>query len=173
MTAEDMAQLKAELEFLKVEGRKKVREDLAVARSFGDLSENAEYDEAKRSHSTLEGKIADLERMLQRVEVVTEIDHSKVAAGALVVVMDLKDHEEMLFSVQSSANMSSDLDAIPVTPESPIGKGLMAKTIHDEVEIETPMGTHKYKIVSISYPGRGGAKGKNGDTDEDMLVDLE
>jgi transcription elongation factor GreA len=150
MTAEDHARLRAELHHLKTNARRKVRQDLAHARSFGDFSENAELDEAKRDHATLEGRIKQLEDMLERVEVVETAGMEHVAVGATVRALDLEADEELLFAV--GLNGAADRGAIQITPDSPLGKGFMGKGVDEEVEVQTPAGARRYRIVEISFP---------------------
>jgi transcription elongation factor GreA len=151
MTPENFERLRAELESLQTTERRRIREDLAHAMSFGDFSENAELDEAKRAHSALEGRIAQLEKMISRAEVIDLTQSDQVSVGATVIAADLGTSEEICFLVGVGGH--DDGDAIVVTPDSPVGRGLMGKCTQDEVEVETPMGKQRYKILSIEYPG--------------------
>jgi transcription elongation factor GreA len=149
MTADEVERLRAELEELKSGGRRLVREEMAKAMSYGDFRENAELDEAKRAHAMLEGRIVDLTQMLGRAEVVAPGNGSCVTVGATVVVCDLETMEEDCLSVGVSP--ASDPSGIPVTADSPMGRALMGKNVLDEVEVQTPSGTRRYKIVSLTW----------------------
>jgi transcription elongation factor GreA len=150
MTPENYQRLCAELEKLQTTERRQIREDLAHAMSFGDFSENAELDEAKRAHSTLEGRIAQLERMISRAEVIDLTDTDRVTVGATVIAADLGTMEEICFQVGVGSH-HDDCDTIVVTPDSPVGRGLMGKRAEDEVEVETPVGKQRYRILSIEF----------------------
>ena len=154
MTAEDVARLHAELEGLKTEGRRRIRKDLAKALSFGDFRENAELDEAKRAHGILEGRIADLVQLLGRAEVVEPGDEARVAVGATVVASDLETQEEICLRV-GVAGISETAGSL-VTPDSPVGRALMGKAVSDEIEVQTPSGARRYRILSVTFPAREG-----------------
>lgn len=149
MTAEDLKRLRSELDFLKTQERPRIREELAHARSFGDFSENAELDEAKRDYSTLEGRIAQLEATLSRVVVIDTSEMDQVAVGASVVVLDLSGKLEFRFNVRTSG--ADPAEGIVVTPDSPIGKGLIGKRVDDEVQVTTPAGMRAYRILAVEF----------------------
>ncbi len=149
MTAQELERLRAELERLKTEGRRRTREELRRARSFGDFRENAEFEEAKRTQATLEGRIAELENVIGRAQVIEGAAADCVAVGALVVASDMETHEEMRFSLRAPGTEGPD--AIPVTPDSPIGRSLMGKRPGELVEVETPSGTRRYQVMSVSF----------------------
>jgi transcription elongation factor GreA len=152
MTAEEIERLRAEMEDLKTQGRRRVREELAKALSYGDFTENAELDEAKRARAMLEGRIADLTQILGRAEVVVPGSGSCVTAGATIVACDLETMEEICLSVGLSA--ASEPAGRLVTPDSPMGRALMGKSVSDEVEVQTPSGTRRYRILSLTFPTR-------------------
>jgi transcription elongation factor GreA len=149
MTADEIERLRAELEELKSQGRRRVREDMAKAMSYGDFRENAELDEAKRARAMVEGRIVDLTQILGRAEVVAPGNSSSVTVGATVVVCDLETTEEACFSIGSSPE--SEPKGIAVTADSPMGRALMGKSVPDEIEVETPSGTRRYRIVSLTW----------------------
>jgi transcription elongation factor GreA len=151
MTAKEIARLRAELEHLKTVGRRRAREELVRARSYGDFRENAEFEEAKRAQAVLEGRIAELEDILGRAQVAESSGASRVAVGATVVVCDLESADELRFAVLASGQPEEG--EIAATPDSPMGRALMGKGPSDEVEVETPSGKHRYRIVSVSFPG--------------------
>jgi transcription elongation factor GreA len=150
MSAEEMGRLRAELEHLKTTGRRRAREELVRARSYGDFRENAEFAEAKRAQAVLEGRIAELEGILGRAQVVESGTDSRVAVGATVVVRDLEAAEEIRFTVRATGH--TEPGATVVTPDSPMGRALMGKSPSDEVEVQTPSGKHRYAILSVSFP---------------------
>lgn len=150
MSAEEIGRLRAELEHLKTIGRRHAREELVKARSYGDFRENAEFAEAKRAQAVLEGRIAELGDILGRAQVAESGAASRVAAGAMVVVLDLEAAEEICFTMRATGH--SESGAILVTPDSPMGRALMGKSPSDEVEVEAPSGTHRYRILSVSFP---------------------
>ena len=154
MSAEEIGRLRAELEHLKTAGRRRAREELVRARSYGDFRENAEFAEAKRAQAMLEGRIAELGGILGRAEVAESGTTSRVAVGATVVVLDLEAAEEICFTVRASGH--SESGATLVTPDSPMGRALMGKSLSDEVEVEAPSGKHRYRILSVSFPGTPG-----------------
>lgn len=150
MSAEEIGRLREELEHLKTTGRRRAREELVKARSYGDFRENAEFGEAKRAQAVLEGRIAELEGILGRAQVVESGTASRVAVGATVVVSDLDAAEEIRFTVRATADPGPG--ATVVTPDSPMGRALMGKSPSDEVEVETPSGKHRYRILSVWFP---------------------
>ena len=149
MTADEIERLRAELEELKSHGRRRIREELAKALSYGDFTENAELDEAKRARAMLEGRITDLTQILGRAEVVIPGSGSCVTAGATIVACDLETMEEICFSIGLSP--ASELAGLPVTPDSPMGRALMGKSVLDEVEVQTPSGKRRYRILSLTW----------------------
>lgn len=155
MSEEQLARLRAELARMKSEERKQIRVDLAHARAFGDFNENAELDEAKRAHAALEGKIAQLEKIIARAEVIDATEPDRVSVGAKVIAADLGTQEELHFSIGSGG--LEDPEAIVVTPDSPLGRGLMGLRAQEEVEVETPVGKQRYKILAVEFPGNDGA----------------
>ena len=149
MTAEELELLRSELEQLKTEGRRKSRADLAKALSFGDYSENAELDEAKRAHGMLEGRIADLTLLLGRAELVEPGADSCVTVGTVVTAVDLETMESLCFRVGVSGDGQGE--EVSVSPDSPVGRALMGKSVSDEIEVQTPSGTSRYRIASLRF----------------------
>ena len=153
MTAEEFARLEAELERMKTEGRRQSRDDLKRARAYGDFKENAEFEQAKREQAALEGRILELEETIGRAQVAEATEAGGVAVGATVVVSDLETTREICFSVRATG--PCDPGAILVTPQSPIGRSLMGKRVQDDVEVETPSGTRRYRILSVEFVTKG------------------
>jgi len=149
MTYEGVKKLEEELDYLKTIKRVEIKEKIKVARSFGDLSENAEYDEAKNEQAFVEGRIATLENMLKNASVVDEADIStdKVGVGSVVKVKDYEFDEVVDFSIVGSAE--SNPAEFKISNESPVGKSLMGKKIGEIVEVPTPDGVFKYEILDI------------------------
>ena len=148
VTVEGLQKLKDELEFLKVTKRKEIAEALKQAKAFGDLSENSEYDEAKNEQAEVERHIAELEDILENVEIIkTSGKRNRVTVGASVKVYDFELEEEQTYTIVGSTE--SDPFANKISDESPIGKALLTKKPGEEVEAETPAGAVKMKILEI------------------------
>ena len=150
MTREGYDKLKKELEHLKTAKRREIAEDIAKARAFGDLKENAEYDAAKNNQAMNEKRIADHEERLANVQFIddTKIPKDQVFIGATVLLRDLKNQEEFSYSIvpQDEANF----DEGKISVGSPIAKGLLGLKVGDTTEIKIPAGTLKYKVLKIS-----------------------
>lgn len=149
MTYEGVKKLEEELDFLKTIKRVEIKEKIKVARSFGDLSENAEYDEAKNEQAFTEGRILQLENMLKNAVIIDESDIStdKVSVGSVVKVKDYEFEEEMYLSIVGSAE--ADPIENKISNESPVGKALIGKKVGDIVEVPVPDGVSKYEILEI------------------------
>jgi transcription elongation factor GreA len=146
LTQEGLDKLKKELEYLKKQGRIEVAEQLKEAISFGDLSENAAYDEAKDNQAAVEGKILDLERMISSAKVITETDNKGwVQIGSHVTIKQGSDEEKYYIVGEEEANPMENR----ISFKSPLGQALMDKPKGAEVDIKTPKGSLKYKILKI------------------------
>lgn len=150
VTDEGLKKLEQELEELKTIKRKEVAEKIKVARSFGDLSENSEYDEAKNEQAFVESRIATLEAMLKVARVVDESDLStdQVGVGSKVKVLNVTKNKEVVYSIVGSTE--SDPLAGKISDESPIGKALVGAKIGDEVSAEVPAGVLTFKVLEIT-----------------------
>ncbi len=150
LTDEGLAKLEQELENLKTVRRQEVAEKIKVARGFGDLSENAEYDAAKEEQAHIEARIVQLEKMLKNAKVIDqdEIDLNKVSIGTRVKVYDEDFEEEMEYSIVGSTE--ADPDLFKISDESPVGRALIGRNIGETVDVETPGGIVKLKILSIN-----------------------
>lgn len=150
VTHEGLTKLEQELEQLKTVKRKEVAEKIKVALSFGDLSENSEYDEAKNEQAMVEARINELEAMLKNVKVLDEDDVStdKVSIGSKVVVKDLEFNEEEKYYLVGSTE--ADPMQGKISDESPIGAAIMGKSVGDIVEVDAPGGMFKLEIIEIS-----------------------
>ncbi|MEG0221943.1 MAG: transcription elongation factor GreA [Clostridia bacterium] len=141
--------LEADLEYLKGEKRMEVAERIKTAIEFGDISENSEYDDAKEEQAQLESKIIELENTLKMAKVVDEdqISIKTVGVGVTVTLQDYEYDEEVQYSIVGSTEV--DLAAGKISNESPVGKAIIGKKKGDVVEVETPAGIAKYKILTI------------------------
>ncbi|MBQ9673738.1 MAG: transcription elongation factor GreA [Ruminococcus sp.] len=150
LTAEGLKKLEEELEVLKGEKRSEIAEKIKVARSYGDLSENSEYDDAKNEQAILEARIADIEATLKNAVILdeSEINNDKVHVGSFVKVVNLNLNKEMTLKIVGS-NESNPRE-LKISDESPVGIGLLGKQVDDVAEIETPGGTVAYKVLEIS-----------------------
>ena len=126
-----------------------IAEKLKVARSFGDLSENSEYDEAKNEQAKIEARIVELEKMLENVSVIDEnINTDVVTVGANVVVLDVEYDEELTYRIVGSAEANPMQGYL--SDDSPVGSALLGAKVGEEVIATTPAGELKFKIISIS-----------------------
>lgn len=151
LTVEGLQKLEEELEYLKTIKRKEVAEKIKEARGFGDLSENAEYDEAKNEQNQVESRIIDLENMLKNAVVIDqdEVEIDKVGIGTRVKVYDVEFDEEIEYSIVGSTE--ADPDKNKISDESPVGKAILGKKAGDEVEVSTPTGAcFVLKILEIN-----------------------
>lgn len=149
LTDEGLKKLEEELEYLKTQKRKEVAEKIKHARGFGDLSENSEYDEAKDEQAKVELRIVELEKMLKNAKVIddSEINLDVVSVGTKLKIYDFEYDEELEYSIVGSTE--ADPSKGRISDESPIGKALLGKKTDDIVDIETPGGVIKVKILSI------------------------
>ena len=149
LTEEGLKRLEEELEVLKGEKRKEIAEKIKVARSYGDLSENSEYDDAKNEQAILEARIADIEASLKNAVLIdeSEINNDKVHVGSTVVIKNIATDKEMTIRIVGSNE--SNPKEMKISDESPIGMGLIGKVVDDVAEIETPGGVVAYKVIEI------------------------
>ena len=142
MTAEGKAQLEAELDSLKTEGRIDIAEKLKVARSYGDLSENSEYDEAKS-----EARINELEYQLEHAEIIGATEKGSVSMGSKVTVLRKSDDVRATYEIVgfSQSNPAEG----KISDESPVGRALMGAKIGETVTVEAPIGNIDYLIEEI------------------------
>lgn len=150
LTQEGYDNLEKELEYLKTEKRGEIAERIKVALGFGDLSENSEYDEAKTAQAENEGKIAELENKLRYAKIIdeSEIDTKTVQVGNAVKLYDEEFKEEVTYTIVGSTEV--DLAQGRISNESPIGTALMGRKKGETIEVNTPAGIAKYKILSIT-----------------------
>ena len=149
MTKEGKQKLELELENLKTVKRKEVVERIKIARSFGDLSENSEYDSAKEEQAFVEGRITTLENMIRNAKIIedSELDTDTVTLGKTVTFVELPDGDEESYSIVGSAE--ADPFEGKISNDSPIARSLMGKKIGEEVTVQTPGGEMNVRIISI------------------------
>ena len=149
MSQERYDEIKEELHYLETVREKEVSELIKEARSFGDLSENSEYDEAKTEQGKLYSKIAELKALIEKAEIIekTEMDRGTVALSSRIRLLDLDENEELEYQIVGSqeANPMSGR----ISDESPIGRGLLGHKVGETVTIEAPAGEMKFTILSV------------------------
>jgi len=150
LTYEGLKEREQELEYLKTEKRKEISEKIKVALGFGDLSENAEYDEAKNEQAEVELKIVRLEKMLKNAKIIDEEDISTdvVSMGIKVKVLDVDLDEEEIYNIVGSEE--ADPMNNRISDESPVGKAILGAKIGDTVVVNSPNGEFELKILEIS-----------------------
>ena len=149
LTPEGYDKLKGEIEYLSTEKRREVADRIRVAREFGDIAENAEYDDAKNEQMLLEHRIATLEERLRDARVITKKDIAKdvVSVGSKVKLRDVAAKETIEYHIVGSAE--ADQAANKLSNESPVGKAIMGHKKGETVEVTAPRGTLKFKILEI------------------------
>ena len=149
LTAEGIRELEERLEYMKTVTRKEIAEQIKEARGFGDLSENAEYDEAKNEQSRIEGEIKQLEDRLRNATVIDEsmLNTKTVNVGSTVVVQEQGSSEKVTYLIVGSTE-ANPLEG-RISNESPVGEALLGHGKGDVVEVTTPGGQIEYTILSI------------------------
>ena len=149
MSQERYDEIKKELHYLETVREKEVSELIKEARSFGDLSENSEYDEAKTEQGKLYSKIAELKALIEKAEIIekTEMDRGTVALSSRIRLLDLDENEELEYQIVGSqeANPMSGR----ISDESPIGRGLLGHKVGETVTIDAPAGEIRFTILSV------------------------
>jgi len=150
MTQDGYEKLRAELDELKSKGRESVAKAIAEAREKGDLSENAEYDAAKNAQGMLEMKINELEKVFANSRIIDEsqLDTSKVTVLTNVTIKNVNNGNEVTYKLVAEAE--ANLKEKKISINSPIGQGLLGKTVGDIAQIQTPAGPINFKITNIS-----------------------
>ncbi|MCQ2488470.1 MAG: transcription elongation factor GreA [Clostridia bacterium] len=149
LTSDGLKELQDELEQLKTEGRKDIAEKIKVALSFGDLSENSEYDEAKSEQGKLESRINELEAILQNYKLIDEdeLPSDIVNRASKVTLRDMETKEEFTYQIVGPQQANPMKNRI--SDESPVGKAILGKKKGATVSVEAPAGVLKYKIIDI------------------------
>ena len=151
LTKDGLVEKQEKLEYLKTVKRAQISEQIKEARAFGDLSENAEYDEAKNEQARVETEIAQLEKLLRNAVVVedTEVDHNTVNIGTTVRILDMEFGDEEEYHIVGS--VEADADKMRISNESPVGAALIGKSVGEIAEVQTPSGDIiKFKILNIT-----------------------
>jgi len=149
LTAEGYEKLKDEIDYLRGDKRREVAERIRVAREFGDIAENAEYDDAKNEQAMLEHKIAQLEERLLSARVISkkEISKDAVSVGSHVRLRDVDANKTFEYHIVGSAEANPAENKL--SNESPVGKAIMGRKKGDVVEVAAPRGALKFKILEI------------------------
>ena len=149
MTAEGLEKLNQELEERKTVKRKEIKEAIKVARGYGDLSENSEYDEAKEAQAQNEMRIAEIEETLKHVQLIDESSTASdgVSVGSTVKVYDVEFDEELTYKIVGSTE--ADPAQMKISNESPVGSALLGAKVGDKVTAVTPMGTLEFEVREI------------------------
>jgi transcription elongation factor GreA len=149
LTAEGFKKLQKEIAYLSNDKRREVAERIRVAREFGDIAENAEYDDAKNEQAHLEARIALLEERLSAARVVTkkEIKSGEVSIGTKVRLKDMDANQTVEYHIVGSAE--ADPAEHKLSNESPVGKAIMGRKKGEVVEVAAPRGALKFKILDI------------------------
>jgi transcription elongation factor GreA len=149
LTKEGFRKLKEEIEYLSTDKRREVADRIKTAREFGDITENAEYDDAKNEQAMLEARIAKLEERLAAARVIEKREISKdvVSVGAKVRLRDVDAKQTVEYHIVGSAE--ADPTEYKLSNESPVGKAILGHKKGETVEVATPRGSLKYKILEI------------------------
>lgn len=147
MTAAGKAELEKELDHLKTEGRIDIAEKLKVARSYGDLSENSEYDEAKSEQAKIEARISELEYQLDNAVIIDTADSDTVSMGSKVTVIRKNDSVESTYEIVGFSQSNPAQGKI--SDESPVGKALIGAKVGETVVVEAPIGNLELEIKTI------------------------
>lgn len=152
LTAEGLKKLEDELAFLQNEKRKEIAEKIKVARSFGDLSENSEYDDAKNEQAIMEARINTIEAILKTAVLIDESETSneRVQLTSVVKIEMLSTGRQVQYKIVGSGSNEANPKEGKISDESPIGAALMDKSVGDVVEVETPGGIVGIKILEIT-----------------------
>lgn len=150
LTHEGLEKLQNELVHLKEVTRVEIAEKLKEAISFGDLSENAEYEEARNEQAQVEKRILDLEEQLKNVEIIEEdMDHDKVTMGSVVTITNLESKEELAYKIVGSTEANILAETPMISNESPVGKAILGKKTGDKVKVSAPSGKFEYQVTKI------------------------
>ena len=150
VTAEGLKQLEEELDYLKGEKRKEIAEKIKVARSYGDLSENSEYDDAKNEQAILEARIVTIEATLKNAVIIDEdsITNEHIHIGSKVRMENISMGREVEYKIVGSNESNPSQGKF--SDESPVGMALLGHAVGDVVEVETPSGVIGFKVLEIS-----------------------
>ena len=149
-TKQGFQDLVDELKYLKLTRREEIKEQIAIARGFGDLSENAEYDEARNEQAKVEARIQELESLIENAEIIDEstMDVRSISLGSIVKLFDEDFDEEITYSIVGS-NQADPLEN-KISDQSPIGRALMGKKAGDSVTVTAPAGELHFKVLEVA-----------------------
>ena len=149
MSASGLKAMQDELEYLKTVRRKELAEEIKEARSHGDLSENSEYDEAKNTQGLVENRITELEQMVKNAVIIDENEDAegKIGLGCTIKVLDMETEEEEIYAIVGS--QEANPMECRISDDSPFGRALLGHSVGEIVEVEAPIGTLRYKILSV------------------------
>lgn len=149
LTPEGLKKLEEELEQLKSVKRREVAERIKLAISYGDISENSEYEDAKNEQAFIEGRIMTLEKMLRNARIINEdeVDTDVVSIGATVLLKDIEFDEDVEYTIVGSAE--ADPGSNKISNESPVGRALLGKSVGSMVDVAVPAGTIQFKVLNI------------------------
>ena len=148
LTEAGLDELKKELDYLKLEKRPEIINALKDARALGDLSENAEYDAARTAQAEVEGRITELEAMIEKAVIIKGSSTDKVSIGSTVKLKYIEDGETEVYSIVGS--MEADPFQNKISNESPIAKAIMGLKVGSKVTVESPQGQYEVEIVEIN-----------------------
>ncbi len=151
ITKKGFEKLEQEIKYLKHTERHKIIAEIAVAREFGDLSENAEYHAAREKQSFVEGRIIDLEDKIARAEIIdiTKLSGDTIKFGATIQLIDDETEEKVLYHIVGE--YEADITKKMISIASPIARALIGKAVGDIVEVTTPKGAKSYEVVAVQY----------------------
>ena len=153
LTSAGFKELEEELEELRVKGRQEIKEKIQVALSFGDLSENSEYDEARNDQAKLEARIKEIEETLATAKIIDEdsLSTDVIQMGSKVTIKDIEYGDIYKYQIISSSSTSKDKGVDYLTSdESPVAKAIIGHKVGDIVDVEAPIGIVKYEIIEIT-----------------------
>lgn len=149
LSLEGYQKLDEELEFLRTVRRRDVAERIKQARSFGDISENSEYEDAKNEQAFIEGRILTLEKILRNATILKEnLARTDITVGSNVRLLDMEYNDEVQYTIVSSAEADPTLSRI--SDASPVGRALLGKKVGDTISVRVPAGIAKYRILDIA-----------------------
>lgn len=150
LTRDGLEKIEKELGFLKSVKRKEIAGRIKQAISYGDITDNSEYEDAKNEQAFVEGRIATLEKLLRHARILEKTDAGNgfVTLGSTVQIKDLELGQDYTYTVVGTAE--ADPSNSKISNESPVGKAILGLSVGDEVEVKVPAGSVKYKIIEIS-----------------------
>ena len=149
LTNEGFLEIEEELNHLKEVKRPEIIKALKDARALGDLSENADYDAARNEQAQIEGRIAELEKILETAEIIEKRDTDKVGLGTTVKIKYLEEDDEDVEEYRIVGSKEADPSNNKVSNESPLAKGIMGARVGDECVVESPNGSYRVEIIEI------------------------